>query len=112
MGKNGKSTMILQKQKTKRDKKYLQFIRSLCCCFCGSSQNIESHHMVAKGHGAKGLKTSDLRAVPLCFECHRGIHQIGKLSFLKQKQITIDEIEGFIAYANTYWERYSSSDGI
>ncbi len=57
-----------------RDAAYLAFVRTLPCCVCNLPNHTESHHAPAPGHGAKGLKCSDYRAIPLCLYCHRRHH--------------------------------------
>ena len=68
------------KPKTVRDKKHLDAVRELPCCKCGKPFGIVPHHEPGKDSGM-GLKTSDMRSVPLCYECHGMRHTLGKVSF-------------------------------
>lgn len=70
------------KVKPERSPKYLAFIRSQPCCICGwlpmtsYGYLMHAHHTETGGMGTKG---SDFSAVPLCFACHRKVHdQYGK----------------------------------
>ena len=52
-----------------RDAAYLDWIRSLPCCACGTKRNIEAAHV---GHdGGMRQKCSDFATAPLCADCHR-----------------------------------------
>jgi len=64
--------MMLPKSKTERNPKYLVWIRKQPCCVCRRIGNIQAHHSSGGGIGIKG---SDLEAVPLCFACHRKVHE-------------------------------------
>lgn len=65
--------MNLQKVKTPRDAKYLQWLRTQPCCMCryeprdGYKYLMHAHHTTTGGMSIKG---SDMEAVPLCFACH------------------------------------------
>ena len=69
------------KPKTFRSEKYLQFVRSLPCCACGTNLEVEAHHTEG---GGKGLKGSDGFAIPLCTLHHRMHDALGKISFYKE----------------------------
>ena len=60
------------KIKTPRDAKYLVFLRSLPCSVCDAEYSGQSHHTET---GGMSLVGSDYSAVPICFSCHRDIHQ-------------------------------------
>ena len=78
------------KTKTVRDPKYLAFLRKQPCCVCrwipstSCSYLIEAHHTTTGGMGIKG---SDLQAVPLCFACHRHVHEHRKDSIGNLEEI-------------------------
>ena len=59
------------KPKTPRSSKYLAWLRTLPCAWCGRGPPSEASH-----HGRRGigLKASDLDAIPLCRQCHRHHH--------------------------------------
>ena len=52
-----------------RDPDYRAWIRSLPCCACGSTKDVEAAHTGTDG--GKGQKASDYSCVPLCASCHR-----------------------------------------
>lgn len=51
-----------------RDAYYRAWIRTLPCCACGVTKNIEAAH-TGSGGGMK-QKPSDYQVVPLCQDCH------------------------------------------
>ena len=57
------------KPKNLRSKKYLDFIKSKPCIWCGRSE-AEPHHERRFSDGGTGLKPSDIYAVPVCRVCH------------------------------------------
>lgn len=63
----------MPKKKTKRDPKYLAYIRTLPCCVCGVRMGIVAHHESILGKGV-GLKCSDYETLPLCRDCHHDRH--------------------------------------
>jgi hypothetical protein len=69
--------MISQpKIKTIRDKKYMDWVKTLPCMICGRQS--EPHHEGARGIG---IKASDWDTIPLCNVHHRDRHQTGRLTF-------------------------------
>ena len=85
--------MMFSKKETERDLSYLKYIRTCACLLCGRSP-VEAHHCNRPGDGGTGIKASDYRAVPLCWEHHRGggvpgkpgsVHQGGKNLFKRHK---------------------------
>lgn len=64
-----------------RDKKHLEFIRSLICVKCGTSQNIQAAHIRANSDGGIGIKPSDDRCLPMCHDCHSKQHRVGEVTF-------------------------------
>jgi hypothetical protein len=68
----------------KRSKKYLAFISNCPCLLCGRIAPSEPHHIVEKGKGSMGMKTSDYRAVPLCNEHHSEYHNHGRQTFFNK----------------------------
>lgn len=67
----------MQKVTTERDRKYLDWIRSLHCVVC-QGRPVHAHH---EGKRGIGIKASDYDAIPLCENHHRERHQIGQKSF-------------------------------
>lgn len=68
------SDLAFPKEKTPRDAKYLAWIRTLNCAFCGNPPpNEASHH----GKRGMGIKASDYEALPACRRCHQRHHDCG-----------------------------------
>jgi len=78
----------LFKTKTPRDKKYIEWIRSLSCCVCGYFPPSDPHHSES---GGKGIKGSDYSCLPLCHTCHQLIHNKGKDTFCKEHSLDLKE---------------------
>ena len=53
-----------------RSPKRLAEIRKLPCVRCGNPNSQAAHSNSAKHGKGRGVKASDLFAVPLCFKCH------------------------------------------
>ena len=67
---------MIAKDKQWRSASYLKYIRSFPCCWCGSDENIQSHHLRGFGlDGGTGLKPSDCYTIPLCPICHAEVHK-------------------------------------
>jgi len=58
-----------------RNRNYLDFIKTLPCCGCGSPAD-DPHHIISVGlGGGMGTKPSDFPyAIPLCRPCHTLLH--------------------------------------
>lgn len=91
------------KPKRAHNKKYLEWIRTLNCIVHGTSPS-EPHHYNAPGHGGTGTKCPDERCIPMCFECHRLIHQIGRKSWLDKHNLNEEFMEQAIEIYNRSWE--------
>lgn len=64
---------------------YLAYVRQLNCCSCGQAPRVDPHHDGPRG---MGQKTDDYRTIPLCFKCHRRLHDGGELPIdIKAKMI-------------------------
>ena len=70
--------MTLEKPRTPRNAKYLDWVGTLACSVPNCGRKGEPHH---EGTGGMGLKCSDYRAIPLCREHHTHYHMAGKRSF-------------------------------
>ena len=94
VGNKGLLMTTFFKERTPRNKHYLDFIKRRKCLVCIESfPNVIAHHENEIGHGAKGQKTSDYRALPLCGWHHQIRHQQGRSMWLKwgispEKEIT------------------------
>ena len=53
-----------------RDAKRLAAIRKLPCIRCGNPHSQAAHSNSAKHGKGRGIKSSDLFVIPLCFKCH------------------------------------------
>jgi hypothetical protein len=73
-----------------RDKKHLNFIRSLPCLICGVFGS-EAAHLRKGTDGGIGLKPSDKFTTPLCHNCHAEQHRVGELRFWQD----IDKVKEF-----------------
>jgi hypothetical protein len=105
----------LFKELPERDQDFLDWIIFLPCAKCGAvgwlddngkRQGIVAHHQPAKGHGAKGSKTSDRRALPLCCftirgkGCHEKFGEMGRDSFWGKR-----DIESLIIRINEVYDK-------
>ena len=53
-----------------RDNKRLAAIRNLPCIRCGNPDSQAAHSNSSKHGKGRGVKSSDLFTIPLCFKCH------------------------------------------
>lgn len=65
------------KPKTLRDKKYLEWVRTLPCIVCQSTPAVPHH----EGVRGMGLKASDRDTLPLCHKHHDERHRTGVKTF-------------------------------
>lgn len=80
--------MFIEKPKAYRNKKYLEFIRTLPCCVCKGFS--EAHH---GDTGGLAVKCNDTRSIPLCHRCHQESHAIGKKTFQERHNIDFRDIQ-------------------
>ena len=74
----------LPKKNAKRAKKRREeafgdkadWIRSLSCATCHTRRGIQAHHARSRGAGGKAESM-----VPLCWRCHRTLHDTGVVTF-------------------------------
>lgn len=59
-----------------KNKKYLEWVRSLPCVITGD-HIVEAHHLIGYGQSGMGLKASDWYAFPLSPLLHRELHDRG-----------------------------------
>ena len=81
--------LIMQIKKTvfKRDKKYLDYIRSLPCAICKTRARSQAAHVRYIAPCGTGLKPSDNFTVPLCALCHSDQHNHGEENWWVDKKI-------------------------
>jgi len=53
-----------------RDRKRLAEIRKLPCVRCGNPNSQAAHSNSSRDGKGRGIKSSDLFVIPLCFKCH------------------------------------------
>ena len=53
-----------------RDAKRLAAIRKLPCIRCGNPNSQAAHSNSSRDGKGRGIKSSDLFVIPLCFKCH------------------------------------------
>jgi len=87
----------MPKKKTKRDPKYLKWIRTKKCHVCNYYQAVP-HHEAINNRGI-GLKGSDRETIPLCNRCHSNRHTTGRHTFWYAW-----DIELIIEYYNKQYE--------
>lgn len=66
-----------------RDKRHLDFIRSLECVLCASPY-VEAAHLRMGTDGGMGMKPSDSFSLPLCSAHHRCQHHISEPKFWEE----------------------------
>lgn len=69
--------------------------------------SIDPHHVPLKGHGKKGGKTDDTRAIPLRHDKHVETHNMGRESFAKKYGL---DYELLIAQLNKKWEEINGKE--
>jgi len=89
------------KEKTNRNPEYLSWIRSKPCLKCCAPAPSEAHHEALTGKGIS-CKGSDFETVPLCAECHRARHDIGRISFWGEHWLTNLAVQ-FVMYHNEFF---------
>ena len=57
-----------------KNPKYLKFVRTLPCSYCGNPDT-EPHHIIEIGDGIMGAKASDIHSMPLCRKHHDEVHK-------------------------------------
>ena len=61
-------------EKRVRDKKYLEWVATKPCLYCGGNCPVEVHHVRKYGWGATGRKPDDYFTIPLAPEYHDMAH--------------------------------------
>lgn len=60
--------------------------RELCCCACGARPPSHPHHVRSRGAG--GL---DKDVVPLCWLCHRAVHDHGTRFLEERYEVDLED---------------------
>jgi transcription elongation factor Elf1 len=53
-------------------KAYLDWLHTHACCFCGSRDGVQAHHVELRGMG--GARRNDATCIPVCAFCHMRCH--------------------------------------
>jgi hypothetical protein len=61
------------KIKTARNRKYLDWVKTLPSCISGRPAD-DPHHIIGRGEGGMGTKASDYFAIPLTRDEHSELH--------------------------------------
>lgn len=66
----------MMKRKPWRSPEYLDWVRTLPCCFCGMTPS-DAHHVIGMGWGLSGMgmKAPDSYMMPLCRYHHGEVHK-------------------------------------
>ena len=64
---------MAQKIKAYRNRTYLDWVKTLPCCFCGVPAD-DPHHIKLKGVGGAALSAPDFTVMPLCRLHHDIVH--------------------------------------
>jgi hypothetical protein len=67
-----------------RSEEYLEYVRSQSCSVDGCNDGSVAHHVFP---GGVGLKGSDFAAIPLCWDHHNELHNIGVKTFAKKHKL-------------------------
>jgi len=67
--------MDLQKDLPIRNKKYLEWVKTLDCVYSGMPAD-DAHHIIGVGEGGMGTTASDLFVYPVTRGEHSKVHQI------------------------------------
>jgi hypothetical protein len=65
----------MQKNRRKRDERFLDAVRDQACLICGNPIETEAHH--PRMTAGMGQKADDDKALPLCGRHHRELHAYG-----------------------------------
>lgn len=84
------------KKKPARSNAYMAFIRRQKCLICGRPDQIDAHHTESGGIATKG---SDFSCIPLCWICHRKLHDSGS----KRGDWTDEELSIVISNLRAKW---------
>lgn len=79
-----KSHQPVPKSSPVRSREYMDFVKEHPCCVCSSSPPSDPHHFGPAGTKGMGLKTDDLRTVPLCRGCHDQFHNKAKVGAMSK----------------------------
>ena len=64
-----------------RDRRHLDFVRSLPCLTCGRKTRGDAAHLSVGNNKGIAFKAGDDKTIPHCRRCHRESHDKGELSY-------------------------------
>lgn len=68
-------TYFKQPKGWRKNPKYIKAVKQLPCYHC-TLPNTTAHHIIGDGADrGQGLKAPDTETMPLCYDCHAGIHR-------------------------------------
>lgn len=85
----------MQKKKTYRNKKYLNWLRSRPCVVTGPETeegSVIAHHVRMGNNGGIGLKPSDYRCISLDAIEHRKLHDGGERRYYAYHKLNTDQL--------------------
>ena len=94
--------MMLPKQKPSRSPAYLAWVRKHSCCLTGRTDGIDAHHQNKEGHGGKGTKCCDSRAIPIQWQVHNKMESPGNSRKATFERYGVDP-EEVITRLNAEW---------
>jgi len=90
-----------------RSSRYLRFVRSQPCCFCGHPAPSQAHHQPERGHGTTGGKCTDSQTAPLCAAHHERWHSTGALGAMSHEET----LRYILTHAFRTLQRYVETGG-
>lgn len=72
---------IVMKKKRIENKILIESYRRFPCEVCGNRENVVAHHVRSKGSGGHDIECN---LIPLCFNCHRSIHDMPTSKFAQE----------------------------
>lgn len=100
--------MRFPKPTRKKDKAYIEWIKSLRCCVTGKPDP-DPHHCNESGCGGMGSKSSDRRTIPLSHALHAELHQHGSQTFSSKYEL---DYEVIIKELNMRYDKYKKNSGL
>lgn len=89
----GIASALRKSIKPTEDPNYLRFLRSQCCCVCGSFRGVQAAHF-----GPRGLsqKADVYQGLPLCWKDHQvgpnSYHKLGPVKFAGSHHLDVEAL--------------------
>jgi hypothetical protein len=84
----------------RRNRRHLDWIRTLPCCVPGCQRPCIPHHVRTAANSGTALKPPDTETVPLCHEHHQELHDKGRITFQRKHAVDLAEIAAWCAAAS------------